>query len=182
MSTVSTPYNRIPGFYRQETVRKYAPSSSQCEPYDPEHLSMPRVYDCSRGNSSWYRLRPSRALAAEAALYRGEFVARFARSARLEEYQFHLAREKPHSLLFGQIFVREHRRAVSQAFALLFFSLLSSCSTPARRRLQTSSLPRPTHPRSLTPPRSPDTRRTAHTNSPPQGLILFAKVLAVKGR
>jgi hypothetical protein len=29
-------------------------------------------------------------------------------------------------------------------------------------------------------PFSPDTRRTAHTNSPPQELILFAKVIAVK--
>ena len=46
-------------------------------------------------------------------------MARFARSARLEEYQFHLAREKPHSLLFGQIFVREHRRAVSVCTPLL---------------------------------------------------------------
>jgi hypothetical protein len=63
--------------------------------------------NCSRGNSSWYRLRPSRTLAAEAALYRGGFVARFVRSARLEEYQFHRAREKPHSLLFGQTFVQE---------------------------------------------------------------------------
>jgi hypothetical protein len=40
-----------------------------------------------------------------------------------EEYLFHRAREKPHSLLFGQIFVREHRRAVSQVCLcpLLFF-------------------------------------------------------------
>ena len=90
---------------------------------------MPPRLNCSRDNSSWYRLRPNRALA-EAALYRGGFVARFVRSARLEEYQFHRAREKPHSLLFGQIFVREHRRAVSQVCPLLFFSLLSACSTP----------------------------------------------------
>src|SRR5580704_11172954 len=139
--------------------------------------------NCSRGNSSWYRLRPSRTLAAEAALYRGGFVARFVRSARFEEYQFHRAREKPHSLLFGQTFVREPS-------SCSISSRIHSSSSPAgrraprlaQRRPQTGSLRRPIHPRSLTPPRSPDTRSTAHTNSPPQELILFAKAIAVKGR
>ena len=86
--------------------------------------------DCSRGDSSWYRLRPSRDLATEAAFYRGGFVERIVRSARLEEYPFRRALEKPHPLLFGQIVVREHRRAVSQVYPLLFFSLLSACSPP----------------------------------------------------
>jgi hypothetical protein len=43
VTTGSTPYNRIPGFYRQETVRKYIPTSPDSKPYDPEHLSTPRV-------------------------------------------------------------------------------------------------------------------------------------------
>src|ERR1700722_833724 len=30
---------------------------------NPEQLSLPREMNCSRGNSSWYRLRPSRTLA-----------------------------------------------------------------------------------------------------------------------
>lgn len=45
---------------------------------------------------------------------------RLVRSARLEEYPFRRALAKPHSLPFGQIFVREHRRAVSQGVSTPF--------------------------------------------------------------
>ena len=35
--------NRIPRLYRQEAVREYFPINADAEPYDPEHLSMPRL-------------------------------------------------------------------------------------------------------------------------------------------
>ena len=149
MSTASTPYNRIPGFYRQETVRKYAPSSSQCEPYDPEHLSMPReriVAEAIRVGTGSDQAAVSQR---KHHFIEGGFVARLAWSGGLEEYQFHLLREKQHSLVFGQILVWEHRRAIPWVCAILFFSSLSAFSKPVTPSPSNGSLPRPTHPRSV---------------------------------
>jgi hypothetical protein len=81
VSTVSTPYNRIPGFYRQETVRKYAPSSSLCEPYDPEHLSMPRDWIVAEAIRVGTGSDQAELSQRKSHLIEGDFVARLVRSA-----------------------------------------------------------------------------------------------------
>src|SRR5258708_36823562 len=67
----------------------------------------------------------------------GGFVARFAWSGGLEEYQFHLLREKQHSLVFGQILVWEHRRAIPRVCAILSSHRCPRFPSPLRRRGQT---------------------------------------------
>jgi hypothetical protein len=65
------------------------------------------VVNCSRGNSSWYRLRPSHLSQREPHFIKEDSWYDSTLFARLEEYKLHLSYEKPHSLHFGEIFVWE---------------------------------------------------------------------------
>ena len=49
VSTVSTPYNRIPGVNGQEMDRKQPESNPVQEALRPTHLSMRRELNCNRG-------------------------------------------------------------------------------------------------------------------------------------
>jgi hypothetical protein len=54
------PLCRIPGFYRQETVRKCIPTRPDASLDDPEHLSMPQVSIVTEGGLMHQCLSPRR--------------------------------------------------------------------------------------------------------------------------
>jgi hypothetical protein len=81
---------------------------------NPEQLSLPCEWIVAEeirvGTGS------DRTLAAEIVPYRRGIRGAGWCSAGLEEYRFHLAREKPHSLFFVRTFVWAHRLAVRPLF------------------------------------------------------------------
>ena len=74
---LSTPQNQIPGLMDTMDAKLNRDQNCAAGEHRPRAAVPAPSMNCSRGNSSWYRFRPSRAVAAEIELYRQGFVARY---------------------------------------------------------------------------------------------------------